>query len=655
MTVVMSHPEAVHRARRSAYTTVQRHFSPPQRLKVSEWAERFRVLPETSAEPGAWRNDRVPYLVDIMDAPLEPGVETIVFMKAAQIAGSEALNNVLGYFIHQDPSPIIMVQIGEKEAKAYSRERIAPMISDSPVLRDRVADSKSRDAQNTTLTKEFTGGHLAIAGANAPAGLRSRARRVLLLDEIDGYPPSAGTEGDPVELVIARSRTFWNRIIFLNSTPTLEGLSRIETALKDCDVVRKFFVPCPHCQHEQELLFHNLQWDKDEDGKHLPDTAQYACGGCGAMIPEKMKNWMLRNGRWVDGVLVEEEQAKTSDPTDDSQSGGWKWVQQPPPDRMRSVGFHLNALYSPWMKWNEIVGMFLKSKGDPLRLQVFVNTVLGEVFREKGFRIDAHPLLARCEVYPADPLPEGVLLITAGVDVQADRLECEIVGWGLNYESWSLDFMRIPGDPSLEGGVWENLDHVLGAKYTHPCGMKFGIYSAGVDSGYLTQTVYKYCSARQAARIWPIKGFDGEGRTIWDKPSSRNKFKVPMYPVGVDTAKGVIYSHLRIQKPDDWDGGAIPGFAHFPAREPYDEEYFKQLTSEKVVIRQAARGHLRRQWIRRPGRRAEALDCRVYALAAHEGAYLAGIRLDQIAKMVTEGRAPSAPGRRVRHRGVDVG
>jgi phage terminase large subunit GpA-like protein len=583
-----------------------------------------------------------------MDAPLEPGVETVVFMKAAQIGGSEALNNTLGYFIHQDPSPIILVQIGEKEAKAYSKERIQPMINDSPVLADRVADAKTRSSDNTTLTKEFRGGHLAIAGANAPAGLRSRARRILLLDEVDGYPPSAGTEGDPVELVVARSRTFWNRIVFLNSTPTLEGLSRIEAALKDCDVVRLFHLPCPHCQHEQHLIFSNLQWEKDKEGNHLPDTVQYACESCGALIDEKKKNWMLRNGRWVDGRMKEGEDGV------DSEKEEW-WSKAPGPTRVRSIGFQLNALYSPWMKWEEIVRMFLRSKGDPLRLQVFVNTVLGEVFREKGFRVDAHPLMARAEVYPAEPVPEGVLLITAGVDVQADRLEVELVGWGTNYESWSLDFMRIPGDPSLEGGVWDNLDLVLSKKYRHPSGIRFPVYAACVDSSYLTQTVYKYCSARQAARVWPIKGFDGEGRTIWDKPSNRNKFRVPMYPVGVDTAKGVIYSHLRIQKPDDWDGGSIPGFAHFPARVPYDEEYFRQLTSEKVVVRQAQRGHMKRQWIRRPGRRAEALDCRVYALAAHEGAYLAGIRLDQIAQMVKEGKVPGKQGRTIRHKGVGPG
>lgn len=636
---VISPITSLRRARQSAYRSIATHLRPPKKLKVSEWAEKYRILPETSAEPGLWRNEKTPYLVGIMDACVEPGVETVVFQKPAQVGGSECLNNILGYFIAEDPSPILFVQIGEKEAKAYSKERIAPMIADTPVLANRVAVARTRDSDNTVLSKDFRGGHLAIAGANAPAGLRSRPRRVLLLDEVDGYPPSAGTEGDPVELAEARLRTFWNSLEVLNSTPTLEGLSRIEKAIQDCDEVRAYFISCPHCGHEQQLLFPQLQWEKDEDGKHLPDTVQYACDGCGALISERHKQMLLANGRWR-----AVEQIKEGDP----------WTPTDDHPRPRSVGFVLNALYSPWMKWKEIVAGFLRAKGDPLRLQVWVNTVLGEVFREKGIRLDAHPLLERCEIYPAEPVPEGVLLLTAGVDVQADRLECEIVGWGQHYESWSLDFLRIPGDPSLESGCWAQLDQVLARTYDHPGGVKLRIHATAVDSGYMTQMVYKYCKDRLAANVWAIKGFDGPGRPVWDKPTRRNKYKVPMFPVGVDTAKTSIYAHLRNQLPEEWDGGSVPGYCHFPAREPYDEEYFRQMTSEKVVIRRAKNGVLKRQWIRRPGRRAEALDCRVYAFAALEASFLAGVRMEQIAQWIKDGGSQPA-GRKVRHRGVDVG
>jgi phage terminase large subunit GpA-like protein len=278
------------------------------------------------------------------------------------------------------------------------------------------------------------------------------------------------------------------------------------------------------------------------------------------------------------------------------------------------------------------------------------------VFKESGFRLDAHPLLARCEVYPEEPVPEGVLLITAGVDIQADRLEVELVGWGLNYESWSLNFLRIEGDPTLEGGPWATLDHVLSRKFKHPSGLVLGVYSTAVDSGFLSQNVYKYCHTRRAARIWPVKGIAGEGRPIWDRPTITNKYKVPLYPVGVDTAKTVVMSHLRIQKPeeDEYAGGPVPGFAHFPTRQPYDEEYFKQLTSEVVVVRQSPNGYHKRVWMRRPGRRAEALDCRVYALAAHEGAFLAGVRMETILEAI-KNRKVEGPKRRVRSQGVGIG
>lgn len=631
-------------ATESTARVLVRELTPPKRMLISEWAELYRMLPEESAEPGPWRNDRTPYLVGLMDACLEHGVEQIVFQKCAQIGGSECLNNIIGYFLHQDPSPVMLIQSGEKEAKSYSKERIAKMIDATPVL-------SSRLVEDNLLVKDFTGGaHLAIAGANAPAGLRSRARRILAADEVDSYPPSAGAEGDPVGLAEARTRTYWNRLIILNSTPTLEGLSRIEAARDDCDEIRIYLVPCPHCAHLQHLRFPQLQWDKDPDGEHLPDSAEYCCEACGAMIPERRKSWMLANGKWVSHRKAEE-----GEQDEKAAVGGTRWIPCDPHPRPKSIAFAgFTALYSPWMKWQEIVRAFLKSKDNPVRLQVFVNTILGEVFREAGYQLDAHPLMKRQEVYPAEPVPEGVLLLTAGVDVQADRLEVEIVGWGENYENWSLEFMRILGDPSLEGGVWNTLDHVLSRSWMHPHGVKLNIFATAIDSGYLTQTVYKYCKERWQGNVWAVKGVAGHGRPIWDKPTNKNKYKTPVFPVGVDTGKTALYSHLRVQRPNDWSGDPIPGFCHFPSRDPYDEEYFRQLTAEQAVVRQDKRGVLRRIWIRRPGRRAEALDCRVYALAAHEGAYLQGIRLEEIRKAIERGGQTGSK-RRVRRRGESPG
>ena len=632
----------------SAAKMMEQELTPPKRLKVSEWAAAYRYLPDVTAAPGPWTNEPTPFLVGIMDACLEPGVEQVTFQKCAQIGGSEALNNILGYFMHQDPAPILLVTSGEKEAKAYSKERIATMIDASPVLRARI-DAAGGD--DTTLSKEFVGGHLAITGANAPAGLRSRPRRVLLLDEVDSYPPSAGHEGDPVGLARARTRTYWNRVIVMISTPTLEGLSRIEAAVASSDEVRVYCVPCPHCAHVQPLRFDQLKWDKSKAGDHQPETAEYLCDSCGALIPERRKNWMLENGAWYPHTQPQRVKERTVE----SSSWGEEWVPCEPHPNPKSVAFvGFNALYSTWYKWEEIVKSFLEVKDDRMELQVWVNTVLGEVFRESGFQIDADPLMARAEVYPSDPVPEGVLLITAGVDVQADRLEVELVGWGDEYESWSLDYMRIPGDPSLEGGVWDVLDHVLARQFTHPSGVKFKIYATAIDSGYMTQQVYRYCSTRFAANIWAVKGFDGAGRPIWNKATTKNKFGVPMFPVGVDTAKTAFYAHLRIARPTDWEAAPIPGFCHFPAREPYDREYYLQLTSEKCVVRQTARNVLVRQWIRRPGRRAETLDCRIYAFAAHEGAYVSGIRLDQIRAAIARGGRPEE-GRKVRRPGHEPG
>lgn len=633
----------------AASRVIVAELTPPEDLLPSQWAEQFRHLPETSAASGPWSNEVTPYLVGIMDACVEPGVERVSWQKPAQVGGSEAGNNIIGYFMHQDPSPILYVHTNDKEAKAYSKERIAKMIDASPVLRNRV-DAAGGD--DTTLSKDFTGGHLAIAGANAPAGLRSRARRVLILDEVDGYPASAGNEGDPVSLATARTTTFWNRLIMDFSTPTLEGLSRIEASITDADEVRCYLVPCPHCAHYQRLRFGNLQWEKDPEGNHLTDTVEYRCESCSALIPERQKRWMNANGEWV-------PHRKAKDGEDDPDQGeewrGENWVPceaHPHPKHIGFAGF--SALYSPWLTWQEVVDKFLKAKGNPVRLQVWVNTVLGETFREGGYQLDAHPLLRRREVYPATPVPDGVMLITAGVDVQADRLEVEIVGWGENQESWSLDFMRILGDPSVEGGVWHTLDQQIARKFRHPAGVELSVFATAVDSGYLTQTVYRYCKERWQNNVWAVKGVAGFGRVIWSQPTNKNKFKTNVFSVGVDTAKTSFYSHLRIQKPEDYTGGPIPGYCHYPAREPYDEEYFRQITSEKAVVRLDKRGVMQRIWIRRPNRRADSLDCRIYAFAAHEGAIIQGIRMEALRQAIDAGGMTHG-GRRVRRYGEAVG
>lgn len=596
----------------------------PSQLTVSEWSDQYRILPTTSASPGRWRTSRAPYLRGIMDACSDIEIERVVLKKAAQIGYSELLLNVLGYYIDQDPAPILLVQISTGEAEKFSKERVAPLIADTPRLRTKVSAPKSRDSNNTIDAKRFPGGHLGIVGANAPTGLRSRPRRVILFDEVDGYPPSAGDEGDPIELAVKRTTTYWNAFILMGSTPTLAEFSRIDNALQECDEVRKYHVPCPHCGVEQVLTWSNVRWEKSvgEDGtkRHLPETAHYQCERCSEKIEERHRAAMLEAGRWI---------------------------ADEPVDRPRRVGFHISALYPTWVRWETLAREYLDALGNPELMQVFVNTRLGEVWEEKGHVVDAGPLYKRRETYAADPLPRGVVLITAGVDVQVDRLEAELVGWGRGEESWSLEYLRIPGDPSVGGGPWEQLDHVLQRKWKHPLGPHLRIAAMAIDAGYMTNQVLKYGKDRVARRVWPIHGVADLGRPIMDRPQTRNKLRVPNYPVGVDTAKSVLYQRLQIELEE----GGRAGACHWPIRQPYDEEYFRQLTSEKVVARKTTRGHLKRMWVRRPGRRAEALDVRIYAMAALEGLQAAGLRLEQLAAEIEGKTLPNRRGR-VRSPGI---
>ncbi len=613
--VAPSHSGASARAWSAARTVVREVLRKPSSLTVSQWADRYRILPDTSAEPGRWRTDRTPYLREIMDAASDPLVERIVVQKAAQVGFSEVLLNFIGYFIHADPSPVLLVQISSGEAAKFSKERVARMIEDTPELAAKVGPSRSRDSENTIESKSYPGGHLGLVGANAPSGLRSRARRVALMDEVDGYPPSAGDEGDPVELVRKRLTTFWNRLEVTGSTPTNAGVSRIEEAVRECDEVRRYHVPCPHCGHMQVLRWERLRWQKitnaEGEREHVPESAVYMCEACDEPISERQKRGMLEAGAWIADEPVEE------------------------PAR---IAFLLTSLISPFegASWPNLAREWLAAQGHPLKLQVFVNTRLGEVWDAQGHTLEAEPLLARREVYAAEPTPAEVLVITAGVDVQADRFEVELVGWGLGEESWSLDYLRIPADPSIEA-AWLDLEQlVVKRTYRHPSGHTLRVSATAVDSGYHTQQVYKFAAARLSSRVWAVKGLDGPGRPIMGRPHLRTKGKTPLYPVGADSAKTTLFGRLALADPG-------PGYMHFPAREPYDLEFFRQLTSEKRILKQSRNGRHVHAYVRRPNRRAEVLDCRVYALAAFEGLVAAGLRLDQVAASMQIG--PQGPPR----------
>ena len=539
-----------------------------------------------------------------MDALADPLVERIVFKKAAQVGATEILNNIVGFHIDQDPAPILVIQPNvDPMAKAWSMDRLAPMLRDTPVLTGKVREPRSRESGNTILHKVFPGGHLTVVGANSPAGLAARPIRILLCDEIDRFPLSSGSEGDPVELGHQRTRTFWNRKEYFCSTPTLKGFSRIELLYAESDQ-RRFYVPCPHCGAAQTLTWRNMVWEHD-----APDTASYRCEACGKPIDEAQKSALLQGGEWR--------------------------AEQP---GSRTAGFHINALYSPWARWADLVRDWLAAQQDVSRLQVFVNTVLGEEWEERGGALDWEGLLGRRESYAAQ-VPRGVGLLTCGVDVQDDRLEATVVGWGAGEESWRIHRAVLLGDPE-KADVWQQLDTLLGRTWQHEAGTTLLIDTTCVDSGAHTDAVYRYAKARYGRRVYPVKGSSSPGAPLVNlRPSVNNRQRVRLFFVGTDTAKDTLYGRFKITQ-------AGPLFCHFPVADWCDEAYFNQLTAERLLRRQVHGRWTRRYELPR-GTRNEALDCEVYALVAQRLSRVPVERLGLAAAAVEaralEGRAAPAP------------
>lgn len=568
-----------------------RALKPPPKLTVSEWADSFRKLsPESSAEVGAWHTSRAEYQREILDAVSDPSIESVVIMSCAQVGKTEMLLNLIGYHIHQDPSPILLVQPTLDMAQTFSKDRLAPMLRDTPVLQGKVADPKARDSGNTTLKKNFFGGHITMCGANSPASLASRPIRLVLFDEVDRFPVSAGSEGDPIDLARKRAATFWNRKEVAVSTPTIRNASRIEALFENTDK-REYHVPCPDCGHHQVMRWSNVHWT-DEN----PDTAFYACDECGGAWDDAARYKAIRKGEW-----------RATAPF------------------VGRAGFRLSGLCSPWTPLSSAVADFLQAKKLPETLRVWVNTYLGESWEDDGERLDDFQIASHREDYTSDQLPKEVVFLTAGVDVQDDRLEMEVVGWGRDEESWSVEYKTFFGDPA-SAQVWADLDSYLTLQFSTEDGRELSIKAAAVDTGgHHTQAVYKFCKPRLGRRIFAIKGVGGEGKPIVGRPSTNNHIKCKLFPIGVDTAKETIYSRLKIK-----EVGA--GYCHFPKH--YNDEYFAMLTAEKVV-RKYHKGFHRREWIKvRP--RNEALDCRVYALAALS---IVGVNVNIIAQRSMKAKA----------------
>jgi len=548
-------------------------------MTVSEWADSERYLSsESSAEPGKWYTDRAPFLRGIMDAFNDPAIHTVVLMKSAQVGGTEAILNIIGYLVDKDPSPILWVMPTLEMAEGYSKERFMPMVRDTPALSAKIGD-KARDGNNTIRNKSFYGGHIAMVGANSPGSLRGRPIRVVLLDEVDAYPASAGEEGDPANLATKRTTTFWNRKIVMVSTPGIKGESRIEAAYLASDQ-RVYEVHCPHCDAPHVMRFSHMQRPHD-DAK--PEEWAYHCPECGAAIPESQKMEMLRRGEWR--------------------------AQKP----FRGVaGFWINEMYSPWVAWEEIVSNFMEAKKLPDTLKTFVNTSLAETWNkeEEGDGLEVDKVAGRVEEYPAQ-VPGSVYLLTAAVDTQDDRLEVEVLGWGENQETWSIRHDVLYGDPAA-AETWQKLDDILLADYRHELGITMRISMSLVDvGGHHSEAVYRYIK-RHGARgrnIFGVRGHSVRGMPILakPKPSINNDYRVRVFYAGTDTAKELIYSYLRLESP-----GA--GYMHHPA--DYDESYFAQLTAEKKVSKYE-KGRPVTKWVCPQGKRNEALDLKVYNFVAY--------------------------------------
>ncbi len=569
---------------------------PDPTLAVSEWADRHRVLsPRGSAEPGRYRTSRTPYMRAIMDAlsPAHPA-RRVVVMKAAQVGFTEAGNNWIGYVIHHAPGPMLAVQPTVELAKRFSRQRVDPLIAESPSLRERVRPARSRDAGNTVLSKEFPAGILVITGANSAVGLRSMPARFLFLDEVDAYPPSADEEGDPVALAEARTRTFsWRAKVFLGSTPTIHGVSRIEREYEASDR-RRYFVPCPSCGHMQWLRFERLRWEK---GK--PETAHYVCEGCEGRIEEHHKTAMLEAGEWR--TTAEAEDAGT-------------------------IGFHLSALYSPigWMSWAQIARMSEQASTDEAR-RSFKNGVLGETWVETGEAPDWQRIYERRETWPNGTVPAGALFLTAGADVQKDRIEVDVWAWGRGLESWLIDHVVIEGGPE-KSETWAKLDKLLGRTWMHAGGAALGLARLAIDTGYETPAVYAWARRAGFGQVAPVKGVEGfnrsapvSGPTYVDSTEHGKKVRrgARLWTVAVSTFKSETYRYLRLDRPTDeerTEGARFPaGTVHLPSWT--DAEWVKQLVAEQLVTVTTKRGFARLEW-QKLRERNEALDCRTYARAA---------------------------------------
>lgn len=596
-------------------------FNFPENLTVTEWADKHRRLsPESSAEVGPWRTHRTPYLKEPMDAFTDPKVRRLVMVAASQVGKSEMINNIIGYIIDQDPGSIMFVHPTTIDAKEYSKLRIAPMIRDCKTLRSKVAEAKSRDSGNTILSKAYPGGILTLCGSQEAHALASKPIRYLLGDERDRWAESAGKEGDPWELARARQITFYNAKAVEVSTPTIKNASAIDDSFSD-GTMERWCVACPHCGEYNNIVFSHIHFEYNEKvirGKKSYEVTSvwYSCPQCGAISKERE---------------IKRQPAK--------------WIAENPDAYKQGVrSFWLNAFVSPWLAWEDIILLFLQATGETEKLKVVYNTRFGQLWEDRGNLADEESFMARREEYPAE-LPEGVLVLTCGVDTQVDRLEYEVVGYGHFGESWGIKRGVLMGRPN-EPDVWERLDDVIDHVYRFADGYGLRVSLTFVDEGGLnTQDVRLACRARMGRKVFAIKGMGGSD-IPYTAPPKKMQIMVNnkvvgtcwQYQLGVDSGKQAIVDSLRVQ-----EAGA--NYSHFPKNEEagYNAAFFKGLLSERLVYKKGRK----KPWIweKIPGHeRNEPFDCRNYANAAMKSL---APDLDAVERRMRNARygrpAPAAP------------
>lgn len=564
---------------------------PKPPLSISEWADQYMVLPEGSNESGHYSSDTIPYQKGIMDAITDPEVVDVAVMSSSQVGKTTIIMCGIGYYIDYEPSTQMLVMPTINDGERFSKTRLAQMIEDIPQLKDKVASAKAKDSNNTILLKSYPGGTIAIAGANSPSSLASDPRRIIWMDETDRFPESAGSEGNPIKLAEKRATSYWNKKHIKTSTPTIKGRSKIEDAYMKGSQ-EEWCVKCPECGEWQPYDFKRVSFEE----------VAMACKGCGTLIPEQ--KWKECEHRWI---------AKH-------------------PERKKARSFKLNEMASPFVDWIDIINNFkdandkLQRFHDPQDLKVFVNTVLGETWEDKAIDegvVDEEKLNDRSERYGTE-LPEGVLILTAAIDVQDDRFEVEIRGWARDFESWGIYKTEIYGD-LITAAPWEALEDYLAQIFHFADGRELGIAGFAIDTGgHYTNDVYRWAKKQKQKKkkCFAVKGYAGKPdipidykKTVVQIKEERGGKLVPvdvtiLNVIGVDSGKEDIMKRLEITEPG-------PGYCHFPSEEGrgYDDKYFEGLLSEHKIMKKVG-GVYKKVWVKKAGVvRNEPLDLMNYNYA----------------------------------------